>query len=149
MIVTSPAVVSGDERGNNENYTSLYNVMCIPWIKRVRSDLCRKADLNIHFQEQWKHVHQFNTFRPRQDGRHFAADIYKCIFLNKNTWLSVKIPLKFVPKGPINNIPALVQIMAWRRPGDKPLFELMLTQFTDAYMRPDICFIRDICHYLN
>ena len=25
--------------------------------------------------------------------------------------------LKFVPKGPINNIPALVQIMAWRRPG--------------------------------
>ena len=29
--------------------------------------------------------------------------------------------LKFVPKGPINNIPALVQVMAWRRPGDKPL----------------------------
>ena len=31
--------------------------------------------------------------------------------------------LKFVPKGPINNIPALVQIMAWRRSGDKPLSE--------------------------
>ena len=31
--------------------------------------------------------------------------------------------MKFVPKGPINNIPALVQIMAWRRPGDKPLSE--------------------------
>ena len=29
---------------------------------------------------------------------------------------SIKISLKFVPKGPINNIPALVQIMAWRRP---------------------------------
>ena len=36
---------------------------------------------------------------------------------------SIKFSLKFVPKGPINNIPALVQIMAWRRPGDKPLPE--------------------------
>ena len=34
--------------------------------------------------------------------------------------------LKFVPKGPINNIPALVQIMAWRLPGDKPLSEPMM-----------------------
>ena len=31
--------------------------------------------------------------------------------------------MKFVSKVPINNIPALVQIMAWRRPGDKPLSE--------------------------
>ena len=36
--------------------------------------------------------------------------------------------LKFVPKGPINNIPALVQIMAWRRPGDKPLSEPMMVR---------------------
>ena len=34
--------------------------------------------------------------------------------------------LKFVPKGPINNIPAMAQIMAWRRPGDKPLSEPMI-----------------------
>ena len=34
--------------------------------------------------------------------------------------------MKFVPKGPVNNIPALVQIMAWRRPGDKPLSEPMM-----------------------
>ena len=38
----------------------------------------------------------------------------------------IKISLKFVPKGPINNITALVQIMAWRRPGDKPLSEPMM-----------------------
>ena len=31
--------------------------------------------------------------------------------------------LEFVPRGPINNIPKLVQVMAWRRPGDKPLSE--------------------------
>ena len=37
--------------------------------------------------------------------------------------------------GPINDIPTLVQIMAWRRPGDKPLSEPMMTQFNDAYMR--------------
>ena len=67
-----------------------------------------------------------NTLRPRQNGRHFADAIFKCIFLNENVWIPVKIPLKFIPKGPINNIPALVQIMAWRRPSDKPLSEPMM-----------------------
>ena len=67
-----------------------------------------------------------NTLRPRQNGRRFPDDIFKCIFLNKNVWISIKISLKFVPKGPINNIPALVQIMAWRRSGDKPLSEPMI-----------------------
>ena len=59
-----------------------------------------------------------NTLRPRQNGRHFADDIFKRIFLNENVEISIKISLKFVPKGRINNIPALVQVMAWRRPGD-------------------------------
>ena len=68
----------------------------------------------------------FNTLRPRQNGRHFPDDIFKCIFLNDNVWISIKISLKFVPKGPINNIPPLVQIMAWRLPGNKPLSELMM-----------------------
>ena len=62
-----------------------------------------------------------NTLRPRQDGRHFADDIFKWVFLNEDLWISINVSLKFVPKDPINNIPALVQIMAWRRPGDKPL----------------------------
>ena len=69
---------------------------------------------------------KLNTLRPRQNGRHFADDIFKCIFLNENVWIPIKISVKFVPKGPINNIPALVQIMAWRRPGDKPLSESMM-----------------------
>ena len=64
-----------------------------------------------------------NTLRPRQNGRHFADDIFNCIFLNENVWIPIKISLKFLPKDPINNIPALVQIMAWRHPGDKPSFE--------------------------
>ena len=68
-----------------------------------------------------------NKLRPRQNGRHFADDTFKHIFLNENVRISIKISLKFVPKGPINNIPALVQIMAWRRSGDKPLSEPMMT----------------------
>ena len=67
-----------------------------------------------------------NTLRPRQNGRNFTDDIFKCIFLNENAWISLKISLKFVPKVRINNIPALVHIMAWRRPGDKPLSEPMM-----------------------
>ena len=67
-----------------------------------------------------------NTLGPRQHGRHFAGDTFKRIFLNENVIISINISLRFVPKGPINNIPALVQIMAWRRPGDKPLSEAMM-----------------------
>ena len=69
-----------------------------------------------------------NTLRPRQNGRLFADDSFKRIFLNENIRISTKNSLKFVPKGLINNIPALVLIMAWRRPGDKPLSEPMLVR---------------------
>ena len=34
--------------------------------------------------------------------------------------------MMFVSKGPFNNIPALVQVTAWRHPGDKPLSEPMV-----------------------
>ena len=68
----------------------------------------------------------FNTLSPRQNGRHFPDDIFKCIFLNEIIRISIKISLKFVPKVAINNIPALVQIMAWRRPGNKLLSEAMM-----------------------
>ena len=71
-------------------------------------------------------IHHFNTLRPRPNEQHFADNIFKCIFFNENVWISIKISLKFVPKAPINNIPALVQIMAWRRPGDKPISEPMM-----------------------
>ena len=65
-----------------------------------------------------------NTLRMRQNGHQFADDIFK--FLNENVWTLIKISLKFVPKGSINNIPALLQIMAWHQPGDKPLSASMM-----------------------
>ena len=67
-----------------------------------------------------------NSLRLRQNGRHFADDILNCISLIENIWILIKISLKFVPRGQINNIPALVRIMAWRRPGNKPLSEPMM-----------------------
>ena len=75
---------------------------------------------------RYHNVIPFNTLRPRQNGRYFADDTFKCIFLNENYFIIIRISLKFVPKGPITIIPALIQIMAWRRPGDKPLSEAML-----------------------
>ena len=77
--------------------------------------LCR---LNFHTKSIRYPV--VNTLGPRQNGRHFADDTVSRIFVNENVRISMKLSLKFVP---INNIPALVQIMAWRRSGDKPLSE--------------------------
>ena len=49
----------------------------------------------------------------RQNGHHFSDDIFKSIFLNENVLIFIEISFKFVPRDPINYIPALVQIMAW------------------------------------
>ena len=65
-----------------------------------------------------------STLMPRQNGRHFV-DISKWTFLNENIRILIETFLKFVTMGPIDNIQALVQIMAWHRPGDKPLPEPM------------------------
>ena len=64
-----------------------------------------------------------------------ANDNFKYIFLNENDRILIWISLKSVPKSPIDNKPALVQVMAWCWTGDKSLIEPMLTLFTDAYMR--------------
>ena len=75
-------------------------------------------------------------------GRDKMAAISQTTHLNVFSWMkmlrvSIKISLKFVPKGPINNCPSLVQIMAWRRPGDKPLSEPMMVRLLTY-----ICVIR-------
>ena len=92
--------------------------------------LCRRGcswNLSDEFGKSYLAVMlRLDTLRPRQNGCHFADDSFKCIFLNENAWISIEISLKFVPKGPINNISSLVQIMAWRRSGDKPLSEPMM-----------------------
>ena len=64
-----------------------------------------------------------------------ADDIFKLIFLNENGRIPIKISLKFVPNSPIDNRPALVQVMAWHCTGDKPLHEPILTKFPGEYMQ--------------
>ena len=59
-------------------------------------------------QEYLRKSRIFNTLRPRENGRHFPDDILKCIVLNEIVLIPIKISLKFVPKGPIDDIPALV-----------------------------------------
>ena len=97
------------------------------WVK-MHKNISRKSNGNVDCF-WWPCVvcpNRINTLRPRHNGRHFADDIFNRIFLNENIWIPIKISLKFVPRGSINNIPALVQIMVWRRPGDKPLSEPMM-----------------------
>ena len=75
----------------------------------------RKEHLISHIEAETR----WSSFRRR----HFQVH-----FVEWNAWISITISLKFVPKGAINNIPSLVQIKAWRRPGDKPLSEPMMVR---------------------
>ena len=75
-----------------------------------------------------------NTLQAKQNGCRFAADIFKLIFMNESISISIQISLKYLPKGQINNYPALVLIMTCRLIGDKPLSEPMMAEFTDAYI---------------
>ena len=92
------------------------NIIC-----EMRAILSRGDGLTLQVP-----VPYINTLRSRKHGRHFADDTFKRIFLNENVRISTNNSLNIVPKGSINNIPAVVQIMAWRRPGDKPLSEPMM-----------------------
>ena len=104
------------------------------WRHHARS--CISVSLQFEFCQSFQanyysNIHTItpvNTLRPRENGRHFADDSFKCISVNKKFRIWNKISLKFVPKGQINNFPSLVQIMVWRRPGDKPLSEPMMVK---------------------
>ena len=71
------------------------------------------ASMSYHIEAETKLM----PFRRGHFQMHFLE--WKCL-------KPIKISLKFVPRGPINNIPALVQIMAWCQPSDKPLSESMM-----------------------
>ena len=81
---------------------------------------------------EWAKCNTLTYWGP--NGRYFADDTFKLTFLNENVGISTKISLKFIPKGPINNIAAMVQIMAWCRSGDKPLSEpVMVSLMTQTH----------------
>ena len=70
--------------------------------------------------------YSFNTMKPRKNGCHCPDYIFKYPFLNTNVLISIKISPQFVRRGPIKDIAALFQIMAWCRTGDMPLSEPMI-----------------------
>ena len=100
----------------------IYSTFSIPWLCCQWDGNTRSWDISSNS------ANLGNILRPRQNGRHFPDDIFKWIYLNENVWISINISLKFIPKGPINNIPTLVQVMAWHRPGDKPLSKPMMVR---------------------
>ena len=83
--------------------------------------------LSHNYDKKFSWWHACQHIEAETNGHCFADNIFKCIFLNENAWISIQISLKFVPWGPINNIPTLVQIMDWQAwPGDKLLCKPMM-----------------------
>ena len=74
-----------------------------------------------------------HVLRPKQNGRQFAYDIFKCIFMKENYCVLIHISFFFVHKGLIESRSSLVPVMAWLGTGDKTLPEPMVTLFTGAY----------------
>ena len=96
------------------------------------SFLYKNGEINLHTEFPMKYVlgfillwscyeflefisHIFNSSAPGQNGRHFADDIFNLIFMNGKSCILIRISMKFVFKGPIDNKSALVQVRAWRR----------------------------------
>ena len=123
--------VNNREAGDLRRHRPHYNVTVMARIQmKTHIRKCQLPRINLHRSSRstW-----FNTLRPRWNEQHFADDIFKLIFFNGNVWISIKISLKFVPNGPIKNILALVQIMAWRRSGDKPLSEPIMVSLSPRH----------------
>ena len=107
---------------------------CITWLKFYSLTSCRLFITTWCSGTCKTGVVLLNSSFPGQNGRRFTDDISKCLFMNEKFCISIRISLQFAPNGQINDNAALGQVMAWRRTGDKPLPEPMLTQFTDAYI---------------
>ena len=132
------SVYSIDTMSSADAWAIIFLVNMLWWIRNgPASNRCRPIPDPILRSKQstkWtplsipfdKHL---NTLGPRQNGRYFLDNIFTWIFVNENEWISIKISLKFVPRGPINNVPALVQILAWRRQCDKPLSEPIMVDW--------------------
>ena len=85
----------------------------------------------------WNTLSENNTIHLPLDkiAAILTDDIFNCIFLNENGRIPIHISLKYAPRSAIDNKPALVQVMAWHRTGDKPLPGKVIAQFSDANMR--------------
>ena len=134
---------------NSHLSLSMWPLHASHWVSIVCSIIwCGLIVICSHIMSYWRYHHRNDKSRmeisPVTLSAHLpldkmaailADDNFKCIFLNENDRILIEISLKFVPRSPTDNKTALVHVMAWRRTGDKPLSEPMLTPFSDACMR--------------
>ena len=98
--------------------TSLWKWYQFPALLRILKVTMKSVYITATYKMcDWEKNFCVEILKPRQNDRYFADDISEFIFWTENIWVSIEIWLKFVPEGPIYNIPVLVQIMVWRRPG--------------------------------
>ena len=97
---------------------------------RFHNSVARVSHILYHFHQivqrsKGLHVflHPFNSSPPEHNGCQFGRQQFQMHFFNVNDRIPIRISLKFVPRSPIENKPALLQP------------ELMQTHFTDTYMR--------------
>ena len=107
-------------------FLSVRNLCSCIWFIHILSYILRSCKMT--FMDGCQGACMYPTFplnkmRPRKSGRYLTDDIFKCIFLNEHFWIQITISLIFSLDGQMINIPSLVPILAWRRPGDKPLSE--------------------------
>ena len=115
FVILIVAMCLGGEMGHTTLGVIALTTIGMPF----KSNHCKSFEI-------WAPVDSITTLRPRRNGQNFADGIFKRFFFSENIWISIKTSWNFVPNGPINNIPSFVQKMAWRRPGDKPLYEPMI-----------------------
>ena len=97
---------------------------------RVWGETLKNADINNGTEAGCRHIHAETCRNIHAETKWplFCRWPVPIHFLYENVWISNIMSLKCAPKGPTDNIPALVQKMAWRRPGDKPLTEPMMVR---------------------
>ena len=102
-------------------------------LKQGPSLITMQSNITIIAYSITNHRSFFSYWDQDKMAAIFADDIVKCIFLHENYCILFQISLKFVPKASIDNIPALVQMMAWHQPGNKPLSEPMMVRLPMRY----------------
>ena len=88
-----------------------FQMHCLNWgpIVLTLSDAVASLLTNGNATFWWKlPYHLVYSSPPGENGRYFANNIFKCIFMNEKFCILIKILLKFVPKGLINSNTALV-----------------------------------------
>ena len=131
-IPTSPIILSAVSYWLKPT-TSQTDYCRIAWQHRTNVSLFWTLGMafRINLEGCSKHM-AITHMKPEQNGWHLTDDTFKHILLNKNYCILIEISLKFVPKGPIDNNSALVEVMAWCRTGTKSLPQPMMTKFTNT-----------------